>query len=58
MTELSEIFDRLGLLQYLESFINEGFETWEVVLYVTESDLYALSSLYSRGLANDVLVKL
>ncbi|CAF9916651.1 MAG: hypothetical protein GOMPHAMPRED_001068 [Gomphillus americanus] len=42
MTELSDIFDRLGLLQYLESFINEGFDTWEVVLYATESDLEAL----------------
>lgn len=42
MTELGPIFDRLGLGQYLERFLDEGFETWETVLDITESDLYVL----------------
>ncbi|KAL8895474.1 MAG: hypothetical protein Q9192_003611 [Flavoplaca navasiana] len=40
MTDPGPIFDRLGLAQYLERFIDEGFETWETVLDITESDLY------------------
>ncbi len=39
MTELGDIFARLGLEQYLETFVTEGFETWETVLDITESDL-------------------
>ncbi len=39
MTDPGPIFDRLGLGQYLERFIDEGFETWETVLDITESDL-------------------
>lgn len=39
MNELSDVLARLGLSQYLESFIEEGFETWETVLDITESDL-------------------
>ncbi|KAI4212664.1 MAG: hypothetical protein LQ349_009332 [Xanthoria aureola] len=42
MTDPGPIFDRLGLGQYLERFVDEGFETWETVLDVTESDLDAL----------------
>lgn len=44
MAELGSILSRLGLEQYLESFIEEGFDSWEVVLDITESDLYVLSS--------------
>lgn len=39
MSELSYVLARLGISQYLESFIAEGFETWETVLEITESDL-------------------
>ena len=39
MTELSEVLDRLGLLQYLGSLRNEGFDKWETVLDITEQDL-------------------
>lgn len=39
MTELGDIFARLGLEQYLETFVTEGFETWKTVLDITESDL-------------------
>lgn len=39
MTDLRPIFDRLSLGQYLERFIDEGFDSWETVLDITESDL-------------------
>jgi hypothetical protein len=40
MTELGPILARLGIDQYLDAFIGEGFDTWETVLDITESDLY------------------
>lgn len=40
MTDLYPILSRLGLAQYVEKFSEEGFETWETVLDITESDLY------------------
>lgn len=43
MTELSARLEALGLSQYLETFISEGFDTWETLLDVTESDLYEIS---------------
>lgn len=39
MSELAYVLARLGISQYLESLIEEGFETWETVLDITESDL-------------------
>ena len=39
MIELSVIFSRLGLDQYLDSFIVEGFDTWETILDIQEGDL-------------------
>ena len=39
MSELGYILSQLGLAQYLECFIEEGFDTWETVLDITESDL-------------------
>jgi hypothetical protein len=39
MTEIGPIFARLGLEQYLDSFIVEGFDTWETVLDIQEGDL-------------------
>ena len=41
MSELRERLARLGLSQYHEVFTAEGFDTWETVLDITESDLYA-----------------
>lgn len=41
MTQLlGSIFEELGLAQYLDAFIEQGFDTWETILDVTESDLY------------------
>ena len=40
MTDLQPILSRLGLAQYFDRFSEEGFEIWETVLDITESDLY------------------
>ncbi|KAI9845704.1 MAG: hypothetical protein M1838_001567 [Thelocarpon superellum] len=42
MTDLESILVRLGLSQYLDQLVAEGFETWETVLDITEADLVAL----------------
>jgi ABC-type uncharacterized transport system fused permease/ATPase subunit len=39
MPELSEVLERLGLLQYLGRLNDEGFDKWETVLDITEQDL-------------------
>lgn len=37
---LETIFGELGLAQYLDTFLEQGFDTWETILDITESDLY------------------
>jgi hypothetical protein len=39
MTDLAEELERLGLSEYLEMLVAEGFDSWETVLDITESDL-------------------
>ena len=39
MTELSDRLESLGLTQYLEAFVSEGFDSWETIQDITESDL-------------------
>lgn len=39
MTDLGTIFVELGLTQYLDAFVEQGFDTWETILDITESDL-------------------
>ncbi|EWC44614.1 hypothetical protein DRE_06603 [Drechslerella stenobrocha 248] len=39
MSDLREILDRLGLSQYLGRLIEEGFERWDTILDIQESDL-------------------
>jgi len=39
MTDLEEVFARLGLSQYLGRLSEEGFEKWEAVMDITEQDL-------------------
>ncbi|QDS72688.1 hypothetical protein FKW77_003104 [Venturia effusa] len=43
MNDLGVRLERLGLSQYLQSFISEGFDTWDTILDITESDLNALN---------------
>lgn len=44
LTGLGDVLERLGLSQYLQSFLDEGFDSWETLVDVTESDLYAFPS--------------
>ena len=45
MKDLQSVLSRLGLSQYFDKFKEEGFEQWETVLEITESDLYGFASL-------------
>ncbi|KAH7328765.1 hypothetical protein B0I35DRAFT_26321 [Stachybotrys elegans] len=40
--ELEPIFRDLGLSQYLDTFVDQGFDCWETILDIQESDLDAL----------------
>lgn len=40
--QLATIFGEVGLSQYLDIFLEQGFDTWETILDITESDLDAL----------------
>ncbi|KAI3400450.1 hypothetical protein diail_3071 [Diaporthe ilicicola] len=40
--KLQEVFGELGISQYLDVFLDQGFDTWETILDITESDLDAL----------------
>lgn len=41
-SDLESIFAELGLSQYLGSFIEQGFDEWDIILDIQESDLDAL----------------
>lgn len=38
-SRLSEIFCELGISQHFDAFVDQGFDTWETILDITESDL-------------------
>ncbi|KAL7950813.1 hypothetical protein V8C42DRAFT_131425 [Trichoderma barbatum] len=40
--ELEVIFRELGISQYLDTFVEQGFDTWDTILDIQESDLDAL----------------
>ncbi|KAB8302180.1 hypothetical protein EYC80_005626 [Monilinia laxa] len=42
MTALSEIFEELGIRHYLDNFIEQGFDSWDTILDIKESDFDAL----------------
>ena len=42
MTGLGDIFAELGISHYLHDFIEQGFDTWDTILDITESDFDAL----------------
>lgn len=39
MSTLKQVLDRLDLARYHDAFVDEGFDTWETLMDVTESDL-------------------
>ena len=43
MTELAQVFSDFGLTQYLDSFLEQGFDTWDTILDITEPDLYVFA---------------
>jgi len=42
MPELEDVFAELGISHYLHDFLEQGFDTWETILDITESDFDAL----------------
>lgn len=40
MTDIQPVLQGLGLGQYYQAFLDEGFDTWETVLDIQENDLY------------------
>lgn len=36
---LGAIFGELGISQYLDAFLDQGFDSWDTILDITESDL-------------------
>lgn len=47
MTDLAEELKRLGLSEYLDVLVAEGFDTWETVSDIAESDLWVAMALLS-----------
>lgn len=39
MSEVRHVLEKLGLSMYANSLIAEGFDTWETLTDITESDL-------------------
>lgn len=37
--DLEAIFRELGISQYLDTFVEQGFDTWDTILDIQESDL-------------------
>jgi len=44
MTTLKSLLERLDLLRYHDAFVDEGFDTWETLMDITESDLYVATT--------------
>lgn len=38
--DLESVFAGLGLTQYINAFTDQGFDSWETILDIQESDLY------------------
>ncbi len=52
MTQLlTTIFGELGIAQYLDAFLEQGFDSWETILDITESDLYVGAHLREQSSA-------
>jgi hypothetical protein len=43
LPELSEVFEHLGLTEYLQILSENGFHNWETILDITEEDLSTLN---------------
>jgi hypothetical protein len=45
--DLETIFRELGIAQYLDTFVEQGFDTWDTILDIQESDLWVNRSGYA-----------
>ena len=45
--QLIEILGELGLTQYHDAFLEQGFDTWDTILDITESDMYVQANIYT-----------
>lgn len=58
---LDSIFAELGLSQYLDTFVDQGFDAWDTILDIQESDLWvprealAVSNLLLTSAYSDAL---
>ncbi|PMB68249.1 High mobility group protein B3 [Beauveria bassiana] len=49
--ELESVFAELGLAHYLDAFVDQGFDSWETILDIQESDLRIANA---RGIAPSI----
>jgi SAM domain (Sterile alpha motif) len=52
MTDLGTQLERLGLEQYVDAFVGEGFDAWETLLDIQESDLFVIPSTSAEANAD------
>lgn len=55
--QLIEILGELGLTQYRDAFVEQGFDTWDTILDITESDMYVRSSRVAVGIETGINVE-
>ena len=41
--DLDKVFADLGLSQYLDTFVDQGFDVWDTILDIQESDLLVVT---------------
>ena len=41
--DLDKVFAGLGLSQYLDTFVDQGFDAWDTILDIQESDLLVVA---------------
>jgi hypothetical protein len=56
MADIRTLLNRLGMLEYTDRFIVEGFDTWEVVMDIRETDLTFLgvSPVHRKRLQQEI----
>ena len=50
---LEDELEELQLSQYYEAFVDQGFDTWDTILDITESDLYVFPLLFSDSVCQN-----
>ena len=57
MEDVKNHLDRIGMSEYTTRFLTEGFDTWEVIMDITEGDLASLgvSMAHQKRLRQEIL---